>query len=420
MLLPPSTSSRKVQRVSANNNSAGCRRWLTSVIGGVVFTLGVLTLPSDEGNVVDSLPNRQRYDVQLPTENPLPSVLPYITLALTNRQSSSHPTGKFHEVVNHNDILNESPDIKESSNYFKNKDNICAGSAPDFATTACDDLSIDQPQAGSDVTWGYNGLMKVNYDPHPNPFAQTSMCPINVHWHLGAEHRSAGQYDEDGTGPDRPLQWPPLRPGFSCHHYDASDTKFTTPYAFKYCKYMQVGETYEVHWPHSSGGACGTIYQYQTPFTNGVFCHFSEEQVKLFTPQMMADNVGIQGQVFTIVNDEDYFYPDLMRGMIVDDETMGVDITVYTGSSTGQTFDNTNACSTVTPITWHVDRKCHLISASSFDAMCRDMALQVSDMSSHLTPQGSRELVADEYAADNHLYFGMGRGSSDVKAPPKS
>ena len=419
VLLPLATSSHRVLRGNARNNIAGRRRWLASVIGGgailaMVF-MGVLTWSLDESSNDDSRSDRTQYDVQLPSDNWFLSIiLHYVTLALA---LISHPTGQLHEAVNHNDIdrdgrhgvfhHNESPKIKKSSNSFRNKDNICAGSAPDFATVACNDLSIDQPQAGADVTWGYKGLMKVNHDPNPHPFARTTLCPVNVHFHLGAEHRSAGQYDEDGTGPDRPSPWPPLKPSLRCHHYDANDAKFTAPYAFKHCKgNMQVGETYEVHWPHSSGGACGTMYQYQTPFTNGVFCHFSEEQVQLLTPQMMADNIGVEGQVFTIVNDEEYFYPDLIRGMIIDDDTIGVDVTVYTGSSTGQIFDNSAVCSTVTPVTWRVDRKCHLISASSFDAMCRDMALQVSDMSSHMTPQGSRELVADEYTADNQLYFG--------------
>ena len=36
---------------------------------------------------------------------------------------------------------------------------------------------------------------------------------------------------------------------------------------------MRVGETYEVHWPHSALGACGTPLQYQTPFYDGVFCN---------------------------------------------------------------------------------------------------------------------------------------------------
>ena len=32
----------------------------------------------------------------------------------------------------------------------------------------------------------------------------------------------------------------------------------------------------------------------------------------------------------------------------------------------------------VSPITWQVDRKCHLISASSFDKLCADMKIEVA------------------------------------------
>merc|ERR1712019_312714 len=104
-------------------------------------------------------------------------------------------------------------------------------------------------------------------------------------------------------------------------------------------------------------------------------------------------------QVFTVINDERYFYPDLIRGMIVDGK-FGADIAKYTGSTTG-TSRNNEICSRYTPITWQVDRKCHLISASSFDKMCADMKEQRDDMSMDLHAHGARELVADEFAADN-------------------
>merc|ERR1712151_1127311 len=99
-------------------------------------------------------------------------------------------------------------------------------------------------------------------------------------------------------------------------------------------------------------------------------------------------------------NDETYYYPDLMRGMIIDGE-YGQDIGKYTGSTTGTSRSNT-VCSRYTPITWQVDRKCHLISASSFDKMCADMKTQADDMSGDLHAHGSRELVADKLAAKNH------------------
>merc|ERR1719313_300281 len=86
--------------------------------------------------------------------------------------------------------------------------------------------------------------------------------------------------------------------------------------------------------------------------------------------------------------------------MIVDGE-MWKHVTKYTGSTTGTSRDNT-ICSFYTPITWQVDRKCHLISASTFDKMCADMKTQRDDMSDDLHAHGSRELVLSKFAADNH------------------
>lgn len=93
--------------------------------------------------------------------------------------------------------------------------------------------------------------------------------------------------------------------------------------------------------------------------------------------------------------------------MIVDGE-FGADIAAYTGSTTGTTRNNT-VCSKYSPITWQVDRKCNMISASSFDKMCADMKAQRDDMSEDLYAHGAREVVASEFAADNMV---------DYEAPP--
>ena len=82
--------------------------------------------------------------------------------------------------------------------------------------------------------------------------------------------------------------------------------------------------------------------------------------------------------------------------------TKGADITKYTGSTTGTSRDNT-LCSAYSPITWQVDRKCHLISASSFDKMCADMKSQKDDMTHDLYPHGSRPLVMHTLAANNQV-----------------
>merc|ERR1719413_290649 len=268
-------------------------------------------------------------------------------------------------------------------------------------------------QSGADVTDGFKGGLDTNVVPITVPYYKTALCPVNVHWHLGAEHRSAGQYDEDGKSPglagytpaddnpDASRRLAAARYGFACKLYDENNAKFTTPYDWKYCKDMHVGETYEVHWPHSALGACGTPNQYQFPFYDGVFCGATAELLGSLGAQDVASAVGVQGQVFTIINDENYYYPDLIRGMIVDAEhSMGVEITAYTGSTTG-TSRNNQICSNYAPITWQVDRKCHLISASSFDKMCADMIQMRDDMSGDLHPHGARELVWKNLTANN-------------------
>jgi len=331
-------------------------------------------------------------------------------------------------------------DSKEMSSFSVEEDNICDGAKLAFENKLCAD--IHAPQAGGNVTKGYVGGLDVgDIEPVTVPFFQNSMCPTNVHWHLGTEHYSVGQYDENGSSPNgnqpRP-DWADrrrlahdhshghvhghdhdhdhdhrhladdhkVRDGFRCHHYDEEDPKFNTEYEWKHCIDMEVGETYEVHWPHSAAGACGTPDQYQTPFYDGVFCHLDMDtfiQVAA-DPQNIANAVGVHGQVFTIVNDEEFFYPNLIRGMVVDEaKGMGTDVHYYTGSTTGTTRDN-EICSQYAPITWQVDRKCHMISASSFDKMCMEMKLQRDNMEDDLHAHGSRELVKNEFVANNQFY----------------
>ena len=203
-------------------------------------------------------------------------------------------------------------------------------------------------------------------------------------------------------------------PALRCYHYDATDSRFTTEYDWKHCKGMKVGETYEVHWPHSAFGACGTVNQYQTPFYDGVFCNMdaatatsvgssARGDVQIADPSSAANStarqIGVQSQVFTVVNDETHYYPDLMRGMIVDG-AFGTQITGYTGSTSGMTRSN-KLCSKYGPITWHVDRVCHVISASTFDKMCADMEAQRDDMSNDLRAHREREVVSAANTADN-------------------
>jgi len=294
--------------------------------------------------------------------------------------------------------VNPCADKKPNSTYFDNK--ACRN-----ATT---DEVVALEQAGANITLGYEGEMDTTgRTPILERYFEHGLCPVNVHWHLGAEHLSVGQFDENGDGPagtvhedeggedDSRRLAGVARLGHRCHYYDENDAKYTTPYDWKYCQGMHVGETYEVRWPHSAAGACGTPWQYQTPFYDGVFCR---DLIISLSPLNTFLKIGVEGQVFTIINDESYYYPDLIRGMIVANGTdFGDDIAKYTGSTTG-TSRNNEVCSWFTPITWQVDRKCHLISASSFDKMCYDMLNQQDDMLLDVHPHGSRETVSDHYA----------------------
>ena len=155
-------------------------------------------------------------------------------------------------------------------------ENVCEGKKPDLPNTACIvDAKVNVgPQAAANVTKGYQGSMNVTEDPITVPFWSVGMCPVNVHWHVGTEHLSVGEYDETGVGPATDGEVPANgaaqgggdspREGHRCKLYDPSARMFNEPFDWKYCQGMEVGETYEVHWPHSAAGACGTPNQYQT------------------------------------------------------------------------------------------------------------------------------------------------------------
>jgi hypothetical protein len=284
-----------------------------------------------------------------------------------------------------------------------------------FANVDClkDEVVQTLEQAGANVTKGYvGGLETHGRNPITTNYDEAGLCPVNVHWHLGAEHLSVGQYDEYGSGPcdsyghrrelgddscsRRKLAGDTVRLGGQCHHYDASDSKFTTEYDWKHCTKMEVGQTYEIHWPHSAAGSCGTDWQYQSPFYDGVFCNAG---LITILPLNTFEKIGVQGQIFTVVNDESYYYDNLIAGAWMDDSHWA-DVAMYTGSTTGTSRDN-DVCSRYTPITWQVDRTCHMISASSFDKLCQDMSGMKDDMSMDYYPHGARAVSSTAYVADN-------------------
>merc|ERR1719223_186657 len=84
-------------------------------------------------------------------------------------------------------------------------DNVCAGAKVLLENSACfvNDTVGALGQAGANVTEGYIGdLDMADTPPFTDPYWTGGLCPVNVHWHLGAEHLSVGEYDEMGMGPE--------------------------------------------------------------------------------------------------------------------------------------------------------------------------------------------------------------------------
>lgn len=80
-------------------------------------------------------------------------------------------------------------------------ENPCAGKKPDLPNVQCVIDAIEQTpeQSAANVTKGYNGKRNTTATPLTVPYYQAGLCPVNVHWHLGAEHYSLGEFDETGT-----------------------------------------------------------------------------------------------------------------------------------------------------------------------------------------------------------------------------
>lgn len=266
-------------------------------------------------------------------------------------------------------------------------------------------------QAAADVTVGSTGQMVADLPPILVPFSQIEgMCPVNVHWHLGAEHRNTGTYDIPGAEWMRendPNHHPSadVEPGNFCPGYNPADPKFTTPYAFQHCsEHMRVGYTYEIHWPHSNLGACGTEWQYQSHFMNGVLCKANEVNMpvadavnSVFGTQ--TTKIGVQAQVFTIVNDSAYDYPtwNAMGGW---NSSLARDVAFYQGSTTGQQNGNVTCRGTGGMVSWQVDRGCNLISAWAFDELCRVMKEQKVDMSGDTHAHNARVTTSAAITTD--------------------
>ncbi|CAE7217860.1 unnamed protein product [Symbiodinium natans] len=218
---------------------------------------------------------------------------------------------------------------------------------------------------------------------------------VNLHWHLGAEHYSKGEYDIP-VGKHRrhrpgPPKWdgqplvPEVQPGFFCNLRGYDD--HLKPYHFKHCEDAQVGYTYEFHWVFSSAG----------PLSNEFRLYSGLDQAFNRSSNPMAI---VRGQVCRIINDEtlktehevERDYDNFVEQWRAPDLGNAVR---YVGSTTGPSFDN-KVCSPVA-VNWHVDTKCCTLTAQALDRTCQKM--KEMGMTADLRPHGSRELVDRQFSS---------------------
>lgn len=245
-----------------------------------------------------------------------------------------------------------------------------------------------QPQSPRDVSAGSaaTGKARVRVDGNASPIAGSDadkkLKHVNTHFHLGAEHKSSGEYDKLHVTPSgRRLLDASTEYGFYCDDVSWIQPLSTTAYDWQYCENTEVGKTYEVHWVYSSGGASGDI----TDGLGGALAYQNNP------------TVTVRAQVYHVVNDATYNVAGLVDGWKFP-ALQAIDTVTYSGSTTGRSYNNDDSCSPL-QVTWQVDRKCQAISASSFDDMCK--AMKDRGMSADLEPHASRDLVSAALSSDD-------------------
>jgi len=251
-----------------------------------------------------------------------------------------------------------------------------------FAKPDCADA---EPQSPRDLSFGAVG--------HKIPKAavltdvQAMFLPlVNVHFHLGAEHKSDSYNDDtdsvayDGSSSSRRLSSDP-RPGFMCPTDDLQAENLTD-YTFQYCTGdVRVGKSYEVHYVHSSAG-----YTEAEKTSKGIDGMDDGLGGAANGRGLLNPMVVVQGQVYQIVQGAAYV-DDLLHGWSVVDHSNSV---MYAGSTTGPSHDN-SVCSPYS-ITWHVDKDCHRVSPEAFDNLCQQKS-ELYNLVNDLAPHGSRVLL---------------------------
>ncbi|CAE7668622.1 unnamed protein product, partial [Symbiodinium microadriaticum] len=249
------------------------------------------------------------------------------------------------------------------------------------ADLLCEDA---EPQAPRDVSPGYVGERITRYEPYGSDQIDR-FIQVNIHWHLGAEHRMEDAYDRRPpewasyvTVPDENNESQQVVPGIDDAKLDESSFNFT------YCKAAQVGPKSDGLQEDGDEGQLGI-----TAGLGGAFTRTNN-----------AD-VIVRAQVCLIVNDPSLNdYVDAKNRTFLEQwqQPPAGSAVRYVGSTTGTSYDD-EVCSPV-EVNWHVDQRCCTLSAQAMDNLCKDMI--DAGLEADVAPKGSRRPVDRRWVSDDH------------------
>ncbi|CAE7315223.1 unnamed protein product [Symbiodinium sp. CCMP2456] len=263
----------------------------------------------------------------------------------------------------------------------------------------CEDA---EPQSPRDLTPGFVGGLEPRVRPL-NGDATPRFIQANLHFHLGAEHKSNitngyFQSAEDvglATPLVRPQSSPSIREGFFCGLDDVSSDD-RDYYNFVHCDGVSVNYTYEFHWVYSTGAPLEGLRDEGAEGQLGITDGLGGAAARTVNPKLI-----VRAQVCRIIYNKsldmdaslvDADYDNFLQKWRQPPETRGVR---YLGSTTGTDFNN-SVCSPL-EVNWHVDTECCTLSAQTFDRLCLEMSRQ--GLVKDLAPKPSRELVSRNLSA---------------------
>ncbi|CAJ1454551.1 unnamed protein product [Effrenium voratum] len=248
----------------------------------------------------------------------------------------------------------------------------------------CEDA---EPQAPRNVTCGFVGEKKARVKPLDTD-AVFKFIQANLHFHLGAEHLSAGEYDLDSPPPGVEKA-SSVALGKFCGLCDIPAQQLQ-PFDFEHCKNVSVGNTYEFHWVFSTGAPLVGLRDDGEEGQLGITDGLGGALNRTINPKVI-----VRGQACRIINNASLDTEEKIGADYADFLTqwrqppLGQGVR-YMGSTTGNSLDD-EVCSPI-EVNWHVDTKCCTLSAQAFDRTCK--AMYDEGLREDLKPKGSRAPVS--------------------------